>query len=437
MEDLREREPEGQRRQQKQFKTHNVTGKVESANILPITVSTTATRSAADPGAADRLAAELRRDYGGGGRVHYCSRSRSGYLGPWFFQPQSRYTNPYDQIISGEYAEGKQQGSVSEDGGANKRNSKQLGNQEDAQREPDIKVQEYEEEVQHQKTQKLQATEQASRGAVAANAANVTSTPRSIMRSRGTSLSQDQPHPTDEYLKRAGRDTEEVEDARSKEFEEGEDDEAQKERTNLFTALKEGFGSSSAVDEKAILTSGSSSTMPPLATAGYAKLKPAALKLKTSKPFGPGRPDAQLESLVSARPLSKLDNVSYPLGIVPPDPTLKQDITLGKFHYERKFLLQFSGLFGRQSALATEHWLKQFIIFKQASFAETNKVDKPATHKEPPYERPSHELRPTYKPYPQSLATASQARQKLPLGDFLPDTCVYFLVLLFHALGPS
>lgn len=153
----------------------------------------------------------------------------------------------------------------------------------------------------------------------------------------------------DEDMKRAEREAEEAEEARIKNLQEGESDESQKERTNLFAALQKQTPSTPSSDPPAAettdATSASEATMPPPIKVTGAKPKPAALKLETAKQVEAPQRSAQLTSLLSARRLLDINDVAYPSGFVSPNPALNTSAPPGKFNYDRNFLMQFRGVF--------------------------------------------------------------------------------------------
>ena len=167
----------------------------------------------------------------------------------------------------------------------------------------------------------------------------------------------------DEDLKRAEREMEEAEDARLKKLEESEGEDSQKERVNLFTALKKDGPATPSSDTPAVVetpvesgtaTPASDTSMaPPLRSTTSGKQKPAALKLETSKTIEPAQPSAQLLSLRSARRLTSITDVSYPAPVASPNPALNTAAPNGKFRYDKEFLLQFQRAFVEKPS---ENW---------------------------------------------------------------------------------
>lgn len=184
----------------------------------------------------------------------------------------------------------------------------------------------------------------------------------------------------DEEMKRAEREAEAAEETRLKKLEESENGDAQKERTNLFAALKKDAISTPASDNSlaetpeesgAATPSSETASMAPPTKSINAKPKPAALKLETSKPVEPGQRSAQLTSLLSARRLLNINDVAYPSGFVSPNPALNTGAPPGKFNYDRKFLLQFSRVFVEKPSDSWESQLKQIMGDTEPSTARS------------------------------------------------------------------
>lgn len=166
----------------------------------------------------------------------------------------------------------------------------------------------------------------------------------------------------DEEMKRAEAEAEAKEEARLKALEEVEGDDSQKEREDMFAALKKDGAatpsSEATVAEETPAASGiaTPASDAPVAIApgkGSGKQKPAALKLETSKPVEPAQPTPQLLALRSARRLRSINDVSYPAAISSPNPALNTTAPMGKFRYDRKFLMQFEGAFKEKPS---ENW---------------------------------------------------------------------------------
>ncbi|KAI4249245.1 MAG: hypothetical protein L6R40_000703 [Gallowayella cf. fulva] len=157
----------------------------------------------------------------------------------------------------------------------------------------------------------------------------------------------------DEDMKRAEKEAEEAEEVRLKKLAEGEEDTSQKENKDLFAALKKGGATTPSSDSQAVgetpvdsgaQTPASEASMAPPKTVN-SKQKPAALKLETTKTVEPPQPSAQLLSLRSARRLTSLNDVSYPAAIASPNPALNTTAPMGKFRYDKNFLVQFQSVF--------------------------------------------------------------------------------------------
>ncbi|KAL8689479.1 MAG: hypothetical protein Q9218_004860 [Villophora microphyllina] len=157
----------------------------------------------------------------------------------------------------------------------------------------------------------------------------------------------------DEDMKRAEREAEEAEEARLKKLAEGEGDASQKESKDLFAALKKDGAATPSDDtptvaetpvESGTQTPASEASMAPPKSLG-SKQKPAPLTLETTKAVEPPQPSAQLLSLRSARRLTSLNDVSYPSGFASPNPALNTAAPMGKFRYDKNFLVQFQTVF--------------------------------------------------------------------------------------------
>ena len=166
----------------------------------------------------------------------------------------------------------------------------------------------------------------------------------------------------DEEMKKAEVEAEAKEEARLKELEEVEGDESQKERDDMFAALKKDGAATPSSETTAaeetpaisgVATPASDASIAIASSKGSSKQKPAALKLETSKPVEPAQPTPQLLALRSARPLLSINNVSYPAAISSPNPALNTTAPMGKFRYDRSFLMQFEGAFKEKPS---EHW---------------------------------------------------------------------------------
>ncbi|KAL9004761.1 MAG: hypothetical protein Q9188_002445 [Gyalolechia gomerana] len=157
----------------------------------------------------------------------------------------------------------------------------------------------------------------------------------------------------DADMKRAEREAEEAEEARLKKLAEGDNDSSLKENRELFAELKKDGAATPQSETPAVAeTPVESGTQTPASEASMApprgpvnKQKPAALKLETAKAIEPPQPSAQLLSLRSARRLTSLNDVSYPPAIASPNPALNTTAPMGKFRYDKNFLVQFQSVF--------------------------------------------------------------------------------------------
>ncbi|KAL8811541.1 MAG: hypothetical protein Q9223_001637 [Gallowayella weberi] len=200
--------------------------------------------------------------------------------------------------------------------------------EEFARMEAEMERQEREAEEKYQKKKKAEAEEKARKEAEAAKS-------------------------LDEDMKRAEREAEAAEEARLKKVAEGEEDASQKENKALFASLKKGSAATPPSDSPAVVeTPAESGTQTPASEASMAppktvnsKQKPAALVLQTTKTVEPPQPSAQLLSLRSARRLTSLNDVSYPAAIASPNPALNTTAPMGRFRYDKNFLVQFQSVF--------------------------------------------------------------------------------------------
>lgn len=160
----------------------------------------------------------------------------------------------------------------------------------------------------------------------------------------------------DEELKEAERDAEAREEERLKRLEANESETKDvKNKKDLFASLKksdnafkatESASSDTPASGAATPTSDASSMPPPAPRAtGQAKQKPNPLKLKMTEQVEPPQPSAALQSLRSARFLQKIDDALYPSAIASPNPALNSAAPMGKFRYDKNFLMQFQNVF--------------------------------------------------------------------------------------------
>ena len=181
-----------------------------------------------------------------------------------------------------------------------------------------------------------------------------------------------------EELKRQEAEAEAREEARQKKSAAQDDDDEGK---DLFAALKRSENAFKATESPAAESSGmqtptsdASSTVIPLSTraAASTKNKPAALKLETTKPVEAPTPSAALQSLRSARFLSRIDDKTYPAAIASPNPALNSAAPMGKFRYDKNFLMQFQSVFTEKPS---ETWSDK--IRETVGDADTPQTAKP------------------------------------------------------------
>ena len=170
----------------------------------------------------------------------------------------------------------------------------------------------------------------------------------------------------DEDMKKAEREAEQAEEARLQKLEETEGGAARKEQGDMFAALKKnGKAPTSAetttatetpVESGTVTPASDSSMAPPSRPAVPGKQKPAALNLVTTKAVEPAQPSAQLMSLRSARRLTSINDLSYPASISSPNPALNTSAPMGKFRYDKDFLMQFQRAFIEKPS---ENWAER------------------------------------------------------------------------------
>ena len=167
----------------------------------------------------------------------------------------------------------------------------------------------------------------------------------------------------DDEMKKAEREAEEAEEARMKELEDAGGEDSQKEREDMFAALRKDESSTptseTALDkatpvENGVATPVSESFMPPpKATPSGGKQKPAALKLETTKAVEPPQPTPQLQALRTARKILHINDVAYPAAINSPNPALNANAKGNNMRYDRAFLMQFQRAFTEKPS---ENW---------------------------------------------------------------------------------
>lgn len=158
----------------------------------------------------------------------------------------------------------------------------------------------------------------------------------------------------EEDMKKAEREADAAEAARLKDSKRDERDE--RDKAELFKALKKDEGAFQAaaspvavetpVDSGTVTPVSESASMgPPPRVVGGGKKVLTALKIETSKPIEAPQPSAALQSLRSARFLTAIDAATYPAAIASPNPALNTAAPMGKFRYDKTFLMQFQTVF--------------------------------------------------------------------------------------------
>ena len=166
----------------------------------------------------------------------------------------------------------------------------------------------------------------------------------------------------DEEMKRAEREAEEREEALMREREKGPSD-GDKSAAEGTPSIKtpgtpdiDTPGETDSPMASGVATpSSEGQAMPPperKSSASAGKAKPSALKIETSKPVEAAQPSAALMSLRSARKLTSLD-IQYPAGMASPNPAINTAAKMGKFRYDKGFLMQFKEAFKEKPS---ENW---------------------------------------------------------------------------------
>ena len=181
----------------------------------------------------------------------------------------------------------------------------------------------------------------------------------------------------DEAMKAAERDAEQAEEARQKTKPvEEETVESKAEQHKLFASLKRPtFGPGANLEsESGASTPGSDASMPPppqpsqVKPQAAIKPKPVPLKLETNKPVEPAQPTPGMQALKSARFLQvKKESVSYPDGILSPNPALNQSGKRNGRQYDKSFLLQFQEIFKEKPSLDWDNKVKETVGDTQES----------------------------------------------------------------------
>lgn len=168
-------------------------------------------------------------------------------------------------------------------------------------------------------------------------------------------------------MKEMERKAEEEELAREKKRAEGgaSDDENRR----LFASLKGDHADASAEGSPAATPaeSGTATPMseismgPPAKGSGNSRRgKPGELTLDTKKTTEPPEPSATLKALNTARLLEDPSKISYPSGIVSPNPALNANAPADrKFKYNKEFLLQFQNVFKEKPSLDWDQKIRE------------------------------------------------------------------------------
>lgn len=152
----------------------------------------------------------------------------------------------------------------------------------------------------------------------------------------------------------------------------------------LFAGLKKNtqFGpGASQTDEASDDSTPVEVTAPAVSTQAKplsSKLKPANLKLDMTKSVEPAQPTAGMQALKSARFLQVRAEVTYPQGIMSPNPALNLGGRLrNSYQYDKDFLLQFQEVFKEKPSVDWDAKLKETV------------GDEPSSARGPPSARPS------------------------------------------------
>ena len=156
----------------------------------------------------------------------------------------------------------------------------------------------------------------------------------------------------DEEMKRQEREAEALEDQKKVEPAKDDDRElfaALKKSDNAFQATQTPPANDTPAESGAATPASDASMGPPprhaTASKQKATLKPEPLKLETTKTVEAPQPSAALQSLRSARFLTAINDKTYPAAIASPNPALNSAAPMGKFRYDKNFLMQFQTVF--------------------------------------------------------------------------------------------
>ena len=170
----------------------------------------------------------------------------------------------------------------------------------------------------------------------------------------------------DEEMKKAEAEAEAIEEARLKKNQESEAERSSEEAAAIFAALKNEDSvpedpnslvpHDSPIEVTLAAPTSDNISSPAARNVGGSKQKPAALKLETTKPVEAPQPSAALQSLRSARFLTTVNESTYPPAIASPNPALNSAAPMGKFRYDRDFLVQFQKVFVEKPS---ETWIER------------------------------------------------------------------------------
>lgn len=171
------------------------------------------------------------------------------------------------------------------------------------------------------------------------------------------------PKTDDEEMRRMEREAEAAEEAKaSQKPEDEETEEVKAEREKLFASLKKPTLGPGADESGATTPTAEESDPTPAPQSTTAKAKPAPLKLDVSKSVEPAQATPGMQSLKSARFLElQKETVSYPEGILSPNPALNQTGKRNGRLYDKTFLLQFQEAFKEKPSVDWDQKLKDTV----------------------------------------------------------------------------
>jgi translation initiation factor 4G len=151
---------------------------------------------------------------------------------------------------------------------------------------------------------------------------------------------------------------------REKEEERLKEEELAKEKELLNTPVDLSAGVSRISISGASTPASDDSMGPPAKPTNLGKRdRPTALNLAPLKTGSvePAQPSAALTSLRFARPIDHINDVKYPQDIVSPNPALNAAAPMGKFKYEKDFLMQFQNVFVEKPSLDWDAKIKETV----------------------------------------------------------------------------